>query len=110
MKKLIVILLICPVFAFSQRNTKSITEPWDKWDWINYAEDVSRENSKYYLVEKLIQFQKHCKTDTVIFPVTDWDKVLNSDSVFKKAPIKYYVYKHPEPTFEYFIEWLQKHK
>ncbi len=105
MKKLIlVVLLFCPVIAFSQKERKSYLEPWDKMDWVNYGRDIaseyaksSEEQSKKYLLDKMLAFKNHCKNDTIIFPVGDWE-------------IKYYVYRHPEPTFEYFIEWLQKNK
>lgn len=118
MKKIFLLLLLAfPGLAFCQKGHKSYKDSWDKWDWVTYGNDVAYEqaknaesNCKKYFVDKMIAFKKHCENDSILYPVTDWAKVFRADTVCKKAPLKYYLYKHPEPTFEYFIEWLQKNK
>lgn len=107
MKKIaFLILFVLPLFMFSQKNKQEpCSDTWDKWNCIDYGRDIAKvyaedavNSSKAYFTGKLAEFQKHCATDSILVVLpTGWK-------------IKYYHYIKPPPTFEYFMEWLQKNK
>lgn len=102
MKKLFVIILFFPLVSFSQKNcTMSLS---DKWDCLDYAHDMAVEEAKFYLRNKLLEFKKFCKTDSLLIEVKE-NNYYNGQ--FKDNCIYYYK-EQRQPTFEYFIEWISK--
>ena len=108
MKKLFaIILFVIPMLGFCQKQKECSISISQQWEFKNYARDMAElyekeaeSYSKDYLVNKLIEFKKHCRKDSILVLVFDADG----------RKTTYYKYKKPEPTFEYFIEWIQEHK